>query len=121
MKAGNDKIDLERAEKEAKERARAQIKAAMLAKKMAKENATSSDNLDGDGKEDTGMSGDAVQSKSNKKAAKKAKDVEVEAQTKGSMNKKSRKLGKGDHDEVKHQRRQKKALARLSRIGERGA
>ncbi|OOQ90697.1 putative exosome-associated protein [Penicillium brasilianum] len=33
--AGNDKIDLERAEREARERARAQIKAAMLAKKAA--------------------------------------------------------------------------------------
>ncbi|GLI77167.1 hypothetical protein PoHVEF18_005452 [Penicillium ochrochloron] len=33
--AGNDKIDLERAEREARERARAQLKAAMLAKKAA--------------------------------------------------------------------------------------
>ncbi|KAJ5469533.1 hypothetical protein N7539_009151 [Penicillium diatomitis] len=33
--AGNNKIDLERAEKEAKERARAQVKAALLAKKAA--------------------------------------------------------------------------------------
>ncbi|KAF3390414.1 Nuclear nucleic acid-binding protein C1D [Penicillium rolfsii] len=33
--SGNDKIDLERAEREARERARAQLKAAMLAKKAA--------------------------------------------------------------------------------------
>ncbi|KAJ5594471.1 uncharacterized protein N7459_000679 [Penicillium hispanicum] len=103
--AGNDKIDLERAEREAKERARAQFKAAMLAKRKA----VPSNDSESDSKENVEVDTEAAHSSQSDRA----EATETETQNKGFKTaKKQRRLGGAGRDAQKQQRRQKKAKAR---------
>ncbi|KAJ5555570.1 hypothetical protein N7535_008005 [Penicillium sp. DV-2018c] len=98
--AGNDKYDLERAEKQAKERARAEFKAAMLAKKRGVD------------------SGSAAESQVDAEDPDKAdKEINKEKAKAHKGNRKSRKgkLDKTALKEEKKGRRQKKEEARKAR------
>ncbi|CAI7590135.1 hypothetical protein N7533_000633 [Penicillium manginii] len=116
--AGNNKIDLELAEKQAKERARAQLKAAMLAKKSAAKEAaqesaassavTSSAQETGDSDDDEEMEEDVEK-----------EDKDKESKPKRSKKDKSKRgLSKAERRDEKKQRRQKKEDARKARKGQ---
>ncbi|KAJ5116412.1 hypothetical protein N7456_000760 [Penicillium angulare] len=126
--AGNDKYDLERAEREAKEKARATFKAAMIAKKMtAQSQPPLAGNDDTQGTEyaaaqspgnssndhvDT-MDSDAPPSASAQ--AKQTKHNKRDPKTK-SKTKKARKLNKTERNDEKKERRQKKEMARKAHM-----
>ncbi|KAJ9483641.1 hypothetical protein VN97_g9755 [Penicillium thymicola] len=119
--AGNDKYDLERAEKQAKERARAEFKAVMLARKSIEvSNTQSSNNSDDDDSEggvdiapaaepqvDTNHPG-----KTEKDSKKKSKG---EHKSENRKSKKERKTNKATLKEEKKERRQKKEDSRKAR------
>jgi len=123
VKAGNNKIDLELAEKQAKERARAEFKAAMLAKKKASATpdlpaqtkdlssagpSTAQSGADSDDS-DEDMDSDAEAELAKEKEKKKAKIEKVNARSKDAKAaKKQRKLESAERKEKKKQRRQKK-------------
>ncbi|KAJ5288547.1 hypothetical protein N7478_001577 [Penicillium angulare] len=126
--AGNDKYDLERAEREAKEKARATFKAAMIAKKMTAQSQSSlASNDDTQGTEDAAaqspansshdhvdtMDSDASPSSSDR--AKQAKHNKRDHKAK-AKSKKSRKLNKAERNDEKKERRQKKEMARKAHM-----
>ncbi|CAL5866513.1 uncharacterized protein PFLUO_LOCUS722 [Penicillium psychrofluorescens] len=127
--AGNDKYDLERAEKEAKERARAQLKAAMLARKSAATPADSPAGTETSGLPSTGQSGadedsddeegmqvdfpEPIESDLERKR-KATEKTEKEAKARSKEAKKQRKLSKADRKESKKERRQKKDEVRMA-------
>ncbi|OOF98583.1 hypothetical protein ASPCADRAFT_402938 [Aspergillus carbonarius ITEM 5010] len=94
--AGNDKFDLERKEQEAKERARAQLKASLLAKKA--ESAQKSSNSDSE----AGSNDESA--KSAKPAGKSGEDKKEKRRDK----QKKKKISKEEHKEGKKERRKKK-------------
>ncbi|KAJ5548761.1 hypothetical protein N7513_005995 [Penicillium frequentans] len=125
--AGNEKYDLERAEREAKERARASFKAAMIAKKMAAEaqnsaaqnegassaapsTAQSTADSDLDSEEETNT--DAQPSGSDKE---KEKILRKKEQNTKAKSKKPRKLNKAERDDEKKERRKKKEKSRKAK------
>ncbi|KAK9860922.1 hypothetical protein MYU51_006323 [Penicillium brevicompactum] len=113
--AGNDKYDLERAEKQAKERARAQLKAAMLARKSA-EAPSSAVTSEGqtNGSEDDSDGGVEVNPSVPEKKEKKSKKENSKEHK--SKDKKERKKGnKSALQDEKKERRQKKKEKRLAR------
>ncbi|KAJ5572855.1 hypothetical protein N7450_009839 [Penicillium hetheringtonii] len=110
--AGNNKIDLERAEKEAKERARAQLKASMLAKKMAAKETTATSS-GADSAQNTVDSDDNNDDKTDEDAIK--KDAGDEAKPKKSKKSKKGSLSKEERRNEKKLRRQKKEEARKAR------
>ena len=114
MKIGNDKIDLERAEKEAKERARAQYKAALLAKKGTAPNTDS----DGLVNEDAEMCDEAAQSSKSAEETSRNKSTLLSLE---EVKVTPRKFRKDDRNEAKHQRRLKKAKKRQARKAAEGA
>ncbi|KAJ5306547.1 hypothetical protein N7508_005562 [Penicillium antarcticum] len=105
--SGNDKFDLERAEKQAKERAQAEFKAAQLARKSAA--AASKSNDQGDNNESEEKSDEAA-AKSQKEANK--KKIENKSISKGKT---ERKGSKTNRSEEKKERRQKKEETRKAR------
>ncbi|OQD76924.1 hypothetical protein PENDEC_c003G01618 [Penicillium decumbens] len=128
--AGNNKIDLELAEKQAKERARAEFKAAMLAKKKASAipdlpaqtkdlssagPSTAQSGADSDDS-DEDVDSDAEAELAKEKEKKKAKIEKVNARSKDAKAaKKQRKLESAERKEKKKQRRQKKEELRKIR------
>lgn len=106
LQSGNDKYDLERAEKQAKERAQAEFKAAQLARKSAAAASQSNDQVNND--ESEGKTDEAA-AKSQKKAHKKKEDKLI---SKGKM---ERKGSKADRSEEKKERRKKKEESRKAR------
>ncbi|PWY79436.1 hypothetical protein BO94DRAFT_626341 [Aspergillus sclerotioniger CBS 115572] len=94
--AGNDKLDLERKEQEAKERARAQLKASLLAKKT--ESAQKSSNSDSE----AGSNDESA--KPAKPAGKSGEDKKKEKR----RDKQKKKISKEEHKEGKKERRKKK-------------
>ncbi|KAJ5118635.1 hypothetical protein N7448_010340 [Penicillium atrosanguineum] len=116
--AGNNKIDLELAEKQAKERARAQFKAAMLAKKQAAEAqsedpssappSTAQSGADSDDS-DEDMSSEAEAELAKEKEKKQAKIEKANARSKNvKVAKKQGKLDVDGRKDRKKERRQKK-------------
>ncbi|KAJ5766505.1 uncharacterized protein N7511_004121 [Penicillium nucicola] len=101
--SGNDKFDLERAEKQAKERAQAEFKAAQLARKSAAAAAQSNGQADND---ETKDKSDDAASNLQQKAHKGKKNSKGKSERKGS---------KTDRSEEKKERRQKKEEARKAR------
>ena len=117
--AGNDKYDLERAEKQAKERARAQLKAAMFALKStnAANEQPDSDDDDSEGGVDIATAADPQidinhTGKTEKDSKKKSKG---EPKSEDSKAKKERKISKAAMKEEKKERRLKKEEARKAR------
>ncbi|KAJ5154185.1 uncharacterized protein N7500_009624 [Penicillium coprophilum] len=120
--SGNDKYDLERAEKQAKERAQAQFKAAMLARKSieASKAQPDKDSEDGDSEGgvevatvaephiDTNLAG-KVEGKESKKKSK------GERKSENSKAKKERKINKATLNEEKKERRARKEEIRKAR------
>ncbi|KAJ5198301.1 uncharacterized protein N7498_007418 [Penicillium cinerascens] len=125
--AGNDKINLELAEKQAKERARAQFKAAMLAKKKAAEaqtedlssaaQSTPQSAADSDDDSDEDMDAKAEADLTKEKGKKKQVKVEkTNARSKDAKSaKKQRKLDTAGRKDNKKERRQKKEDFRKAR------
>ncbi|KAJ6115022.1 hypothetical protein N7486_000800 [Penicillium sp. IBT 16267x] len=122
--AGNEKYDLERAEREAKERARASFKAAMIAKKMAAEAqnsplqndgassaapSTAQSTADSDLDFDEETNTDAQPSGSDKEKEKVQQTKEHKTKSK---NKKQRKFNKAERIDEKRERRRKKEKIR---------
>ncbi|KAJ6087022.1 hypothetical protein N7467_005936 [Penicillium canescens] len=105
--SGNDKYDLERAEKQAKERAQAEFKAAQLARKNAAAASQSNDQVDKDESEEKT---DEAAAKYQKKIHKKKKEDKLIS--KGKI---ERKGSKADRSEEKKERRQKKEEFRKAR------
>ncbi|OGE54235.1 hypothetical protein PENARI_c006G05686 [Penicillium arizonense] len=105
--SGNDKYDLERAEKQAKERAQAEFKAAQLARKNAAAASQSNDQIDKDESEEKT---DEAAAKYQKKIHKKKKEDKLIS--KGKI---ERKGSKADRSEEKKERRQKKEEFRKAR------
>ncbi|KAJ5726383.1 uncharacterized protein N7483_007740 [Penicillium malachiteum] len=115
--AGNEKYDLERAEREAKEKARAAFKASMIAKKMAatsssavppSDKSTSNDRGDSDAKINTEIKIASEYDKEKKRGKhEKAKP----------KRRKQGKPSKADLIDEKKERRQKKEQTRQSRQG----
>ncbi|CAI7664058.1 unnamed protein product [Penicillium pancosmium] len=116
--AGNNKIDLELAEKQAKERARAQLKAAMLAKKSAAKEAaqdSAASSVVTSSAQETGESDDDEDMEEDVGKEEKQKD----SKSKRSKKDKSKKgLSKAERRDEKKQRRQKKEDARKARKGQ---
>ncbi|KAJ5971035.1 uncharacterized protein N7479_000953 [Penicillium vulpinum] len=118
--AGNDKYDLERAEKQAKERARAQFKAAMLARKSIEaskaQSNNDSDSDDSEGGVEVATTAepqiDTNPPKTEKDSKKKFKG---EKKSEHSKAKKERKINKATLKEEKKERRLKKEEARKAR------
>lgn len=135
VQAGNNKIDLELAEKQAKERARAEFKAAMLAKRAALaaqvSSAQSEDpssgvpahpGADSDHASDEVMEVEAesathsAESAKDKEMKKKLKAEKSEARSKDAKAaQKQRKLNKAQRKDEKKERRQKKEEIREAR------
>ncbi|EKV16625.1 Exosome-associated family protein [Penicillium digitatum] len=119
--SGNDKYDLERAEKQAKERARAQFKAAMLARKSIEASKAQSNN-DSDSDDSEGGVENATTAepqvdtthpgKAEKDSKKKSKG---DHKSEISKSKKERKISKATMKEEKKERRLKKEEARKAR------
>ncbi|CDM32312.1 hypothetical protein DTO013E5_3497 [Penicillium roqueforti] len=117
--AGNDKYDLERAEKQAKERARAQLKAAMFALKSidATNGQPDSDDDDSEGGVDLATAAEPRvdtnhTEKTEKDSQKKSKG---EHKLEDSKAKKERKINTAAMKEKKKERRLKKEEARKAR------
>ncbi|CAP86089.1 hypothetical protein E8E15_008880 [Penicillium rubens] len=119
--SGNDKYDLERAEKQAKERARAQFKADMLARKsMEASKAQSSNDSDDDDSEGgvdvtTAAEPQADTSQPEKIEKDSQKKSKGEHKSQSSKAKKERKISKATLKEEKKERRLKKEEARKAR------
>ncbi|KAJ5816802.1 hypothetical protein N7447_009035 [Penicillium robsamsonii] len=120
--AGNDKYDLERAEKQAKERARAQFKATMLARKSIEASKAQSDNDSDDDDSEGGVEIAAAAAEpqiDTKLAAKAEKDSKKksrgEHKPENSKSKKERKINKATLKEEKKERRAKKEETRKAR------
>lgn len=119
LQAGNDKYDLERAEKQAKERARAQLKAAMFALKSidATNGQPDSDDDDSEGGVDLATAAEPRvdtnhTEKTEKDSQKKSKG---EHKLEDSKAKKERKINTAAMKEKKKERRLKKEEARKAR------
>ena len=121
--SGNDKYDLERAEKQAKERARAQFKADMLARKSIEASKAQTNNNSDDDDDDSEGGVDITTAaepqadtnqpgKSEKDSTKKSKG---EHKSQNSKAKKERKISKATLKEEKKERRLKKEEARKAR------
>jgi exosome complex protein LRP1 len=108
LQSGNDKYDLERAEKQAKERAQAEFKAAQLARKIAAAASQSNDQVDKNESEE--KTDEAAAKKSQKKIHKRKKEDKLIS--KGKI---ERKGSKADRSEEKKERRQKKEEFRKAR------
>ncbi|RAL06420.1 uncharacterized protein BO80DRAFT_498509 [Aspergillus ibericus CBS 121593] len=102
--AGNDKFDLERKEQEAKERARAQLKASLLAKKA--DSAQKSDNSDSEAGEDD----------DDAKPAKPAGNTSEQKRRNKRRDKQKKKISKEEHSEGKKERRKKKDEMRKAKM-----
>ncbi|KAJ5124734.1 uncharacterized protein N7515_008559 [Penicillium bovifimosum] len=119
--AGNDKYDLERAEKQAKERALAQFKADMLAKKSWEEYASAQTNEESDDDSEGGVDiGPAAEPQVDANLPSKAEKKSNKEKTKDGKGPDSRKPKKGKFDKValqekKKERRQRKEEARKAR------
>ncbi|OQE78471.1 hypothetical protein PENNAL_c0056G06278 [Penicillium nalgiovense] len=121
--SGNDKYDLERAEKQAKERARAQFKADMLARKSIESSKaqTSNDSDDDDDDSEGGVDvttaaepqADTSQPGKTEKDSQKKSKGEHKSQNRKA--KKERKISKATLKEEKKERRLKKEDARKAR------
>ncbi|CAG8905335.1 unnamed protein product [Penicillium egyptiacum] len=119
--SGNDKYDLERAEKQAKERARAQFKADMLARKSMEASKSQTNNDSDDGDSDGGVdvttaaepqADTSPPGKTENDSKKKSKG---EHKSESSKAKKERKISKTTLKEQKKERRLKKEEARKVR------
>ncbi|KAJ5624581.1 hypothetical protein N7510_000890 [Penicillium lagena] len=126
--AGNDKYDLERAEKEAKERARAHLKATLLARKSAATPADSpagTEDAPSTGQSDASEDSDDEGNKQVdfpqptefdlERKRKMTEETEEKAKARSKEAKKQRKLSKADRKESKKERRQKKEEVRKAR------
>ncbi|KAJ5592909.1 hypothetical protein N7537_009813, partial [Penicillium hordei] len=119
--AGNDKYDLERAEKQAKERARAEFKAAMLARKSIEaskaQSSNDSDDDDSEGGVDIATAAQPqVDTNHPGKAEKDSKKTSKgEPKSENSKSKKERKINKATLKEEKKERRLKKEDSRKAR------
>ena len=110
LQAGNDKVDLERAEREAKERARAQFKATMLAKKNAASSTQSQEHIT---KRKGVGEGSAQFTESSEEISGERQAVKGEPKkNKGSQSSKKHKAAKADRENLNEQRRQKKVKVR---------
>lgn len=115
LQAGNERIDLERKEQEAKSKARTQLKAAMLAKKPADEKSSSqgtnrseySSDSDGEGKMDVEptLAADSLDQTRSQQSKKKQK---LEAKREAKAAKRHKKSNKDERQELKKERREKK-------------
>ncbi|KGO71257.1 Sas10/Utp3/C1D [Penicillium italicum] len=110
--AGNDKYDLERAEKQAKERARAQFKADTLARKSIEASKAQSNN-DSEGGVDIAAA--AEPRVDTNRPVKTEKDSKRKSKGENSKAKKERKISKATMKEEKKERRLKKEEARKAR------
>ncbi|KAJ5801316.1 uncharacterized protein N7518_003384 [Penicillium psychrosexuale] len=117
--AGNDKYDLERAEKQAKERARAQLKAAMFAPKSIDATNGQPDSDDDDSEGGVDLATAAEPRVDTNHAEKTEKDSQKksrgEHKSEDSKAKKERKINKAAMKEEKKERRLKKEEARKAR------
>ncbi|KAJ5520532.1 Sas10/Utp3/C1D [Penicillium fimorum] len=120
--AGNDKYDLERAEKQAKERARAQLKATMLARKSIEASKAQSDNDSDDDDSEGGVEvAAAAKPQIDTDLARKAEKKDSKKKSKGehkpenNKSKKERKISKATLKEEKKERRAKKEETRKAR------
>ncbi|KAE8350284.1 hypothetical protein BDV28DRAFT_139418, partial [Aspergillus coremiiformis] len=101
--AGNDKLDLERKEQQAKEKARAQLKASLLARKVAAPPESSSKSPEND-------------MGSNGENPTKIKEKKVEKSAKRESAKGKKKRSEEGRNDKKKERRQKKQEARNARM-----
>ncbi|KAJ5463495.1 Sas10/Utp3/C1D [Penicillium sp. IBT 31633x] len=119
--AGNDKYDLERAEKQAKERARAQLKAAMLARKSAEaskaQTIKESDDEDSEGGVQVAPAAPQIDpNHAGKTERKNIKDKSRgDRKSDNGKPKKEREASKAARQEEKKERRQKKEETRKAR------
>ncbi|KAB8077088.1 Sas10/Utp3/C1D family-domain-containing protein [Aspergillus leporis] len=118
--AGNDKFDLERKEQQAKEKARSQLKASLLAKKTAtvpdsSSKKTTSDAESGSDSEFEGDEKPTQTAQSGKSEKKKAKGKKVEKSAKRESAKGKKKRSKEDHKDENKERRKKKQEKRKAR------
>ncbi|PLN82156.1 Sas10/Utp3/C1D family-domain-containing protein [Aspergillus taichungensis] len=117
--AGNEKLDMARKEQEAKERARAQLKAKLLAKKMATTSDKSPSNPAGDSDEDSDeVSAPSADSKSEKKekTTKQGKGKGKEESDGDKPSKSKRKhSSREEQSQTKKDRRKKKSDKRKAR------
>ncbi|CAG8096359.1 unnamed protein product [Penicillium salamii] len=116
--AGNDKYDLERAEKQAKERARAEMKAAALARKAQKTSdsaATSEAQTNDDSDDNDSEGGVEVAAKVKPSATEKEKKQKTKGEHKSKDKKERKKSNKAALQEEKKERRQKKKEKRNAR------
>ncbi|RAH43392.1 Sas10/Utp3/C1D family protein [Aspergillus brunneoviolaceus CBS 621.78] len=112
--AGNDKIDLERKEREAKERARAQLKASLLAKKDSSTSDPPTKNVT----DDSEYESDAESDDADEKPApttRKSKKKQANEDKKRTKDKQRKKLNKEERKEVKKDRRKKKGDMRKAK------
>ncbi|OJK00704.1 hypothetical protein ASPACDRAFT_42195 [Aspergillus aculeatus ATCC 16872] len=112
--AGNDKIDLERKEREAKERARAQLKASLLAKKDSSTSDPPTKNVT----DDSEYESDAESDDADEKPApttQKSKKKQPNDDKKRTKDKQRKKLNKEERKEVKKDRRKKKGDMRKAK------
>lgn len=112
--AGNDKIDLERKEREAKERARAQLKASLLAKKDSSTSDPPTKNVT----DDSEYESDAESDDADEKPApttRKSKKKQANEDKNRTKDKQRKKLNKEERKEVKKDRRKKKGDMRKAK------
>jgi exosome complex protein LRP1 len=115
--AGNDKYDLERAEKQAKERARAQLKATMLARKSVENpsSAVTSEAQINDSEDEDSEGGVKVATEVDSHLTEKKQSKKKSKGEHKRKEKKERKSSKDTLKDEKKERRQKKEEIRKAR------
>ncbi|CAG8243038.1 unnamed protein product [Penicillium salamii] len=116
--SGNDKYDLERAEKQAKERARAELKAAALARQAQKNPdsaATSEAQTNDDSDDDNSEGGVEVAAKVKPSITENEKKQKTKGEHKSKDKKERKKGNKAEREQEKKERRQKKKEKRNAR------
>ncbi|KOC13946.1 exosome-associated protein [Aspergillus flavus AF70] len=118
--AGNDKFDMERKEQQAKEKARAQLKASLLAKRAVAAAPESSSKKSADdfasGSDSESDSGETAKATTQSgDLAKKSKEMKVDKTAKRESAKNKKKRSKDDRKEEQKERRKKKQESRKAR------
>lgn len=115
LKAGNDKFDLERKEQSAKEKARAQFKASVLANKAKKSEQSSKQPSDADASLDSDNDASDDEEMVDGGSAPTAEPEEAAGDDKSNNRKQRKKLQKEERQKTKADRRQKKQEARKAK------
>ena len=115
LQAGNDKFDLERKEQNAKEKARAQLKASVLANKAKKSEQSSKQTSDADASPDSDKDASDDEEMADGGSAPAAEPEAAVGSDKNNNRKQRKKHQKEERQKTKSERRQKKQEARKAK------